>query len=121
VKNSPTITFLGATGTVTGSKYLLETAGTRVLVDCGLFQGEKSLRQRNWQTLPIDATSLDAVLLTPGNRFTGTRSPGRLRPSSGRGRALRRAQRLLETSPCVAFVHARGSRSINDHADANPF
>jgi metallo-beta-lactamase family protein len=64
VRNSPTITFLGATGTVTGSKYLLESAGTRVLVDCGLFQGKKSLRQRNWQALPIDATSLDAVLLT---------------------------------------------------------
>lgn len=60
----PTLTFLGATGTVTGSKYLLEANGLRLLVDCGLFQGQKALRQRNWQTLPVEAASLDAVLLT---------------------------------------------------------
>lgn len=60
----PTLTFLGATGTVTGSKYLLETDGARVLVDCGLFQGKRPLRQRNWQPLPLDAASLDAVVLT---------------------------------------------------------
>jgi metallo-beta-lactamase family protein len=61
---APTLTFLGATGTVTGSKYLLEVNGLRLLVDCGLFQGRKLLRQRNWQPLPFDASSLDAVLLT---------------------------------------------------------
>lgn len=59
-----TLTFLGATGTVTGSKYLLETNGARVMVDCGLFQGKKPLRQRNRQPLPFDAADLDAVLLT---------------------------------------------------------
>jgi metallo-beta-lactamase family protein len=58
------ITFLGATGTVTGSKYLV-TAGTRrLLVDCGLFQGLKQLRLRNREPLPFDPASLDAVLLT---------------------------------------------------------
>jgi len=62
--NAPTLTFFGATGTVTGSKYLLESDGFRVLVDCGLFQGEKSLRERNWQPLPLDASSIDAVMLT---------------------------------------------------------
>ncbi len=58
------ITFLGGAGTVTGSKYLLETASTRVLVDCGLFQGYKWLRRRNWQSPALDLDSLDAVVLT---------------------------------------------------------
>ncbi|MGE5451632.1 MAG: MBL fold metallo-hydrolase RNA specificity domain-containing protein [Acidobacteriota bacterium] len=58
------LTFYGATATVTGSKTLLEVAGRRVLVDCGLFQGFKTLRERNWAPLPFDPASLDAVLLT---------------------------------------------------------
>jgi metallo-beta-lactamase family protein len=58
------ITFLGGVGTVTGSKYLLETDGLRVLVDCGLFQGYKQLRLRNWAALPVDPASIDAVILT---------------------------------------------------------
>jgi metallo-beta-lactamase family protein len=58
------ITFLGATGTVTGSKYLVETGSARVLVDCGLFQGAKSLRERNWSPFDVDPKSLDAVVLT---------------------------------------------------------
>lgn len=56
--------FLGAIGTVTGSKYLLEHGGTRVLVDCGLFQGYKQLRLRNWSPLPFHPASLQAVVLT---------------------------------------------------------
>jgi len=58
------ITFLGATGTVTGSKYLVESGNRRVLVDCGLFQGVKQLRLRNRTPLPFDASTLDAVILT---------------------------------------------------------
>jgi metallo-beta-lactamase family protein len=60
----PKITFLGAAGTVTGSKYLIEAGGKRLLVDCGLFQGPKELQQRNWNNLPIDPASIDWVLLT---------------------------------------------------------
>ena len=56
--------FLGGTGTVTGSKYLLETGGTRVLIDCGLFQGPKELRARNWKGSPVDPSTLDAIVLT---------------------------------------------------------
>ena len=56
--------FLGATGTVTGSKYLIRHAGASVLVDCGLFQGFKQLRLRNWAALPVAASSIDAVILT---------------------------------------------------------
>jgi len=58
------ITFLGGTETVTGSKYLLESGSSRILVDCGLFQGYKWLRERNWQPLPLDIDKLDAVVLT---------------------------------------------------------
>jgi metallo-beta-lactamase family protein len=56
--------FLGGAGTVTGSKYLLETDGGRVLVDCGLFQGYKQLRLRNRAPLPVDPKTIDAVVLT---------------------------------------------------------
>ena len=60
----PRIRFLGAADTVTGSRYLVETEGARLLVDCGLFQGYKKLRERNWADPPFDPKSLDAVLLT---------------------------------------------------------
>ena len=59
-----TLTFLGAARTVTGSKHLLEFAHHRVLVDAGMFQGLKAHRERNWQPLPIEANSIDAVILT---------------------------------------------------------
>lgn len=58
------LTFYGAAETVTGSKYLLETDDARVLIDCGLFQGQKHLRLRNWDRLPFDVKSVDAVVLT---------------------------------------------------------
>lgn len=65
------IQFLGAAGTVTGSKHLINTSyvgdgskGIQVLVDCGLFQGQKEWRERNWQDLPIPAKEIDAVILT---------------------------------------------------------
>ncbi len=56
--------FLGATGTVTGSRFLVDTPSARVLVDCGLFQGLKQLRELNWATFPVDPSSIDAVALT---------------------------------------------------------
>ncbi len=56
--------FLGGSETVTGSKFLIEDGETRVLVDCGLFQGYKWLRERNWQAVPLDVQTLDAVVLT---------------------------------------------------------
>ena len=58
------LTFLGATGTVTGSKYLLTSGSKRILIDCGLFQGLKQLRLRNWAKLPINPKDIDAVVLT---------------------------------------------------------
>jgi metallo-beta-lactamase family protein len=58
------LTFLGAARTVTGSKHLLQVGGRRLLVDCGLFQGLKALRERNWQALPVKASDIEAVVLT---------------------------------------------------------
>jgi metallo-beta-lactamase family protein len=61
------VTFLGAAETVTGSKYLIEFSDKKLLIDCGLFQGLKELRLRNWEPLPFDAASLNCVLLTHGH------------------------------------------------------
>lgn len=61
---SPSLTFLGAARTVTGSKFLLDAGGARVLLDCGLYQGSRELRRRNWEELPFDPARLGAVVLT---------------------------------------------------------
>lgn len=58
------LTFLGATGTVTGSKYLLEHGSKKVMVDCGIFQGKKDLRLRNWEDIPVNLNGLTAIVLT---------------------------------------------------------
>ncbi len=58
------LTFLGAAGCVTGSKYLVEAAGKRLLVDCGLFQGTNELKDRNWTPLSVDPKTIDYVALT---------------------------------------------------------
>jgi len=58
------VQFLGAARTVTGSKYLVESNGVRIMVDAGLFQGLKELRLRNWQDLPVPASSIEAIVLT---------------------------------------------------------
>jgi metallo-beta-lactamase family protein len=60
----PTLRFLGACGTVTGSKFLLESGSHRVLLDCGVFQGTSELKQKNWSPPPFDPSALDAVVLT---------------------------------------------------------
>lgn len=59
-----TLRFLGAAGTVTGSRYLLESGRRRILVDCGLFQGLKQLRLRNWGPFPVDPRSIETIILT---------------------------------------------------------
>jgi len=58
------LTFLGGAGTVTGSKTLLQSNHTKILIDCGLFQGLKEFRLKNWDSLPIDNSELDLVILT---------------------------------------------------------
>lgn len=65
--NNLNIKFLGAAGTVTGSKFYLEHENLRILIDCGLFQGLKELRLLNWEDLPVDVSSIDYVILTHGH------------------------------------------------------
>src|ERR1700687_1393394 len=60
----PSLSFWGAAGTVTGSKYLIESDRARVLIDCGLFQGLRELRERNWQEPPFRADAVNAVIIT---------------------------------------------------------
>ncbi|MGE5063996.1 MAG: MBL fold metallo-hydrolase RNA specificity domain-containing protein [Myxococcales bacterium] len=59
-----TLSFLGAAGTVTGSRHLLDWGGTRLLVDCGMFQGLREHRELNWEPFPVEPRSIDAVILT---------------------------------------------------------
>ncbi|MGE0562754.1 MAG: MBL fold metallo-hydrolase RNA specificity domain-containing protein [Flavobacteriales bacterium] len=67
MKNKITIHFLGAAGTVTGSKYLIDTGERKIMIDCGLFQGLKKLRLLNWDYLPVNVEEIDTVLLTHGH------------------------------------------------------
>jgi len=67
MENFVKINFLGASGVVTGSKFLIETSEKNIMIDCGLFQGLKELRDLNWNDLPIDAANIDVVLLTHGH------------------------------------------------------
>jgi len=64
MSESVTISFLGATDTVTGSRFLISGLRSKILIDCGLFQGVKSVTKRNWDTFPIDPHQIDAVVLT---------------------------------------------------------
>jgi len=61
------VNFLGASGVVTGSKFLIETSEKNILIDCGMFQGLKELRELNWVNLPVDVENIDVVLLTHGH------------------------------------------------------
>ena len=61
------IKFLGASGTVTGSKFLIETSEKNILIDCGMYQGLKELRLLNWQDLPVNVEKIDVVILTHGH------------------------------------------------------
>jgi metallo-beta-lactamase family protein len=67
MENRISIHFLGASGTVTGSKYLINTGTQNIMIDCGLFQGMKSLRQLNWDYPPVKVSTIDTVLLTHGH------------------------------------------------------
>ena len=67
MENLAKIHFLGAAGTVTGSKFLIETSEQNILIDCGMFQGLKELRELNWKNLPVNVESIDVVLITHGH------------------------------------------------------
>ncbi|HQU41453.1 MAG TPA: MBL fold metallo-hydrolase [Pirellulales bacterium] len=130
------LAFHGAAETVTGSKYLLAAADARVLVDCGLFQGLKELRLRNWQPPLFDVASLDCVVLThthidhvgylPRLVKLGFQPPVWCtpatqdladiilrdgRPQPGRGSRVRQPQGLQQAPAGVAFVRRTRCRS----------
>ncbi|RSK40419.1 MBL fold metallo-hydrolase RNA specificity domain-containing protein [Mangrovimonas spongiae] len=67
MENFARINFLGASGVVTGSKFFIETSEQNIMIDCGMFQGLKALRELNWENLPIHVASIDVVLLTHGH------------------------------------------------------
>lgn len=67
MSNKVKLHFLGAAGTVTGSKFLLEADGKNILIDCGMFQGLKELRQLNWEPFPFPPQKIDLILLTHGH------------------------------------------------------
>jgi metallo-beta-lactamase family protein len=109
------ITFLGAAQTVTGSKYLLDTGTSRILVDCGLFQGLKELRERNWQGLPIAASNIDAIVLTHAHLDHCGYLP-RLVAQGFRGRIFCTAGTL---DLCRIVLPDAGRIQEEDAADAN--
>src|SRR6266542_2182281 len=85
MNDSISIQFFGAARCVTGSKYLLRTPGNTTLIDCGLFQGLKELRQRNWEPLPSDPAKIDQVILPHAHiDHTGYLPPCTRRDSMGR-------------------------------------
>src|SRR4030081_1142574 len=115
------LTFLGAAGTVTGSKHLLESDGRRILVDCGLFQGLKELRERNWEPLPIDSATVDAVILTHAHLDHCGYLP-RLVSAGFRGRiyctpATRELCSLV--LPDAAHIQEEDAREANRHGFSN--
>ena len=113
----PSLTFLGAARTVTGSKYLLEIGGRRVLVDCGLFQGLKELRLRNWDEFPVDPASNDAVVLTHAHLDHGGYLP-RLVAQGYRGRVFCTpgTQDLCRlVLPDAARIQEEDARQANKH------
>lgn len=100
---SVSITFLGGSGTVTGSKYLVRHNGKSMLMDCGLFQGYKQLRLRNWQPLPLSPHEIDSVVLTHAHLDHSGYLPLLARRRRHHQRLLQRARQHAEIS-CLQFL-----------------
>lgn len=122
------IHFLGAAGTVTGSKFYLETSELNIMVDCGMFQGLKELREKNWQPLSIDASKIDAVLLTHGH-LDHTGYLPRLGKEGFTGKVIGTAPTLAITEIILrdsAKIHEEEAKKANaegfsKHTPALPF
>src|SRR5690554_120734 len=122
------IHFLGAAGTVTGCKYLLETPEQNIMIDCGMFQGLKELREINWKPLPIDVSKIDVVLLTHGH-LDHTGYLPRLVKEGYRGKIIGTPPTLAITRIILmdsAKIHEEEAEKANDegyskHKPAEPF
>ncbi len=120
--------FFGAAGTVTGSKFLIETPQYKILIDCGMFQGLKELREQNWKDFPIDASTIDIVLLTHGH-LDHTGYLPRLVRQGFRGRIIGTAPTLAIAKVILldsAKIHEEESERANKegyskHSPALPF
>lgn len=122
------IHFLGAAGTVTGSKFLIETSEKNMLIDCGMFQGIKELREKNWEYLPIEVSEIDVVLLTHGH-LDHTGYLPRLVKQGFRGKIKGTAPTLAITNIILldsAKIHEEEAEKANEegyskHKPAEPF
>jgi metallo-beta-lactamase family protein len=103
------VQFLGAAHTVTGSKFYLETPDLNIMVDCGMFQGLKELREINWQPLPISCAKIDLVLLTHGH-LDHTGYLPRLVKEGFKGK-------ILGTNPTLAIAEIILRDSANIHEE----
>lgn len=115
----PRLTFYGAARTVTGSRYLLEAGGARLLIDCGLFQGLKELRLKNWDKLPFDPASLDAVVLTHAH-IDHTGYLPRLVRSGFRGPIIATPP-TVELTELLLFDSARNQEEDAEYANRKGF
>lgn len=111
------VTFFGAAGTVTGSRFLVGSEGKRILVDCGLFQGYKVLRERNWKPLPFDPGTLDAVLLTHAHVDHSGYLPALVRDGfKGKIYTTQGTRDLCEILlPDSAHIHESDAKHANKH------
>jgi len=120
--------FLGASGTVTGLKFLLTTPEKNILIDCGMFQGIKELREKNWEPLPVDVPAIDVVLLTHGH-LDHTGYIPRLVKDGFRGKIIGTAPTLAITKIILldsAKIHEDEAKQANEegysiHKPAKPF
>ena len=127
-ENTIKVHFLGASGTVTGSKFLLTTPEKNILIDCGMFQGVKELREKNWEPLPADVGSIDVVLLTHGH-LDHTGYLPRLVKEGFRGKIVGTAPTLAITKIILldsGKIHEDEAKQANEegyskHKPAKPF
>ena len=125
MSNKVTVHFLGAAGTVTGSKFLLDTGDHRIMVDCGLFQGLKSLRLLNWDVPPVDVHEIDTVLLTHGHMDHTGYLPRLVKmgfkgPIHGTRPTLEVAEIILRDSARIQEEEARRAAKEGYSKHANP-
>ncbi|RKS53696.1 metallo-beta-lactamase family protein [Gillisia mitskevichiae] len=122
------IHFLGASCTVTGSKFLLELEEATILIDCGMFQGLKELREKNWEPFPVDASTIDYVILTHGH-LDHTGYLPRLVKQGFRGKIIGTEPTLAITEIILrdsAKIHEEDAERANNegftkHQPAKPF